>query len=135
MILNIAKEAKLLRLDVNYLETEMIFSSICSKHSMNTLLTYIGNTKNFSTPKKLVAFIGVNTSVSQSISFTSTHNKFTKRGSNFTRKILFNLALASIKSFQNGVTANTVLLVYYKKLTTSKSKKVAISAIIRKTKS
>lgn len=102
---------------------------------MNTLLTYIGNTKNFSTPKKLVAFIGVNTSVSQSISFTSTHNKFTKRGSNFTRKILFNLALASIKSFQNGVTANTVLLVYYKKLTTSKSKKVAIRAIIRKTKS
>lgn len=170
MLLNIAKEAQLLKLDVDYLETEIIcfikmlqtfnecintlkekmleasskipefkenvdllcthpevgeISSIC-------LLAEIGNIKNFSTPKKLVAFLGVDTSVSQSGSFTSTHNKLTKRGSNFARKILFNLALASIKSFRNGVPANTVLLAYYKKLTASKPKKVAIGAIMHK---
>ncbi len=80
-----------------------IISSIC-------LLVEIGDIKNLSSAKKLVAFLGVNTSVSQSGSFTSTHNKLTKRGSNFARKTLFNLALASIKSFRNGVPTNPVLL-------------------------
>ena len=170
MLLNIAKEAQLLKLDVDYLETEMIcfikmihtfkecidtlktkmieasskipefkenvdllcthpevgeISSIC-------LLAEIGDIKNFSNAKKLVAFLGVDTSVSQSGFFTSTHNRLTKRGSCFARKILFNLALASIKSFRNGVPANPVLLEYYKKLTASKPKKVAIGAIMHK---
>ena len=170
MLLNIAKEAKLLKLDVNYLETEMIcfikmlhtfkecidtlkakmieasskipefkenvdllcthpevgeISSIC-------LLAEIGDIKNFSNTKKLTAFLGVDTSVSQSGFFTSTHNRLTKRGSCFARKILFNLALASIKSFRNGVPANPILLEYYKKLTASKPKKVAIGAVMHK---
>lgn len=170
MLCNIAKEAQLLKLDVDYLETEMIcfikmlntfkkcidtlktkmieasskipefkenvdllcthpevgeISSIC-------LLAEIGNIRNFPNAKKLVAFLGVDTSVSQSGSFTSTHNKLTKRGSNFARKILFNLALASLKSFRNGVPANPVLLASYNKLTQSKPKKVAIGAIMHK---
>lgn len=169
-LLNIAKEAQLLKLDVNYLDVEMIcfikmlttfkecindlkvkmieassnipefkenidllcthpgvgeISSIC-------LLAEIGNIKNFSSAKKLVAYLGVDTSVSQSGAFTSTHNRLTKRGSSFARKILFNLALASIKSFRNGVPANPVLLAAYNKLTKSKAKKVAIGAIMHK---
>ena len=121
MLLNIAKEAKLLKLDVNYLETEMIcfikilhtfrecIDSIKAKmieasskipefkENVDLLCTHpevgeissicflaeIGNIKNFSNAKKLVAFCGVDTSVSQSGSFTSTHNRLTKRGSNF----------------------------------------------------
>lgn len=170
MLLNIAKEAKLLKLDVNYLETEMICfikilhtfkecidsikakmieaSSIIPefKENVDLLCTHpevgeissicflaeIGNIKNFSNAKKLVAFCGVDTSVSQSGSFTSTHNRLTKRGSNFARKILFNLALASIKTFRNGVPANQVLFEIYQKLIQSKPKKVAIGAIMHK---
>ena len=100
--------------------------------SATILLAEIGNIKNFSNAKKLVAFLGVDTSVSQSGAFTSTHNKLTKRGSNLARKVLYNLSLASIKSFRNGVPANPVLLAYYKKLTTSKAKKIAICAIMHK---
>lgn len=48
------------------------------------------------------------------------------------RKILYNLAIDSIKSFRNCVPANSVLLAYYKKLTQSKPKKVGIYAIIHK---
>jgi hypothetical protein len=44
-----------------------------------SFLAEIGDIKNFSSPKKLVAFLGVDTSVSQSGTFTSTHNKLTKR--------------------------------------------------------
>ena len=100
--------------------------------SATILLAEIGNIKNFSNAKKLVAFLGVDTSVSQSGAFTSTHNTLTKRGSNLARKVLYNLSLASIKSFRNGVPANPVLLAYYKKLTTSKAKKIAICAIMHK---
>lgn len=169
-ILTIAKEAELLKLDVDCLETEIIcFIDILNifkenisklkakilevaskipdfKENVELLCTHpevgeisavcllaeIGNIKNFSKPKKLVAFLGLDTSVSQSGAFISTHNRLTKRGSNFARKILFNLTLASIKSFRNGVAANPVLLEYYKKLTTSKPKKVAIGAIMHK---
>lgn len=170
MLLNIAKEAELLKLDTDYLETEIIcfirllhtfeecmndIKSKMKKASSNIpgfkgnvdllwthpevgeissicLLAEIGDIKNFSSAKKLVAFLGVDTLVSQSSSFTSTHNKLTKRGSNFARKILFNLALASIKKFRNGVPANPVLFAYYNKLTTSKPKKIGICAIMHK---
>lgn len=170
LIFNIAKEAELLKLDLDYLGTEMVcfidllnsfksainklkekileFSAnipgfkenvelLCSHPEVGqisaiSLLAEIGDIKNFSSAKKLVAFLGVDTSVSQSGAFTSTHNKLTKRGSNLARKILYNLSLASIKTFRNGVPANPVLLAYYKKLTASKPKKIAICAIMHK---
>ena len=170
MLLNLAKEAELLKLEVDCLGTEMIcfidllkaFKSaisnlkekilevytfipdfkenvdlLCSHPEVGqlsaiSLLAEIGEIKNFSSAKKLVAFLGVDTSVSQSGSFTSTHNKLTKRGSNLARKILYNLAIASIKTLRNGVPANPVLLAYYKKLTQSKPKKVGICAVMHK---
>lgn len=170
MLLNLAKEAELLKLEVDCLGTEMIcfidllkaFKSaisnlkekilevytlipdfkenvdlLCSHPEVGqlsaiSLLAEIGEIKNFSSAKKLVAFLGVDTSVSQSGSFTSTHNKLTKRGSNLPRKILYNLAIASIKTLRNGVPANPVLLAYYKKLTQSKPKKVGICAVMHK---
>lgn len=170
MLLNLAKEAELMKLEVDYLGTEMIcfidllkaFKSAISKLKEKILEVYtlipdfktnvdllcshpevgqlsaisilaeIGDIKNFSSAKKLVAFLGVDTSVSQSGSFTSTHNKLTKRGSNLARKILYNLAIASIKTLRNGAPANPVLLAYYKKLTQSKPKKVGICAVMHK---
>ena len=169
-IFAIAKEAELLKLDVDYLETELIcfidilntfekninkleskISEITSKipnfkknvellcthpevgkMSAIYLLAEIGNIENFSKPQKLVAFLGLDTSVSQSGAFTSTHNRLTKRGSKFARKTLYNLARASVKTFRNGVAANPVLHEYYKKLITSKLKKVAFGAIMHK---
>ncbi|WP_271812282.1 IS110 family transposase [Clostridium beijerinckii] len=170
LLLKIAKEAESLKLDMDYLGTEMVcfiniinsfktainelkekilaFSTnipefknnvelLCSHPEVGqisaiSLLAEIGDIKNFSSAKKLVAFLGVDTSVSQSGTFTSTHNKLTKRGSNLARKILYELSIASIKTLRNGVPANSVLLAYYKKLTISKPKKVAICAIIHK---
>ncbi|WP_428868884.1 transposase, partial [Clostridium sediminicola] len=80
--------------------------------------------------KKVVAFLGVDTSVSQSGDFTSTKNRLTKRGSRLGRKVLFNLAINSIKTRKNGIAANPVLLAYYKQLTQSKPKKVALCAVM-----
>lgn len=97
-----------------------------------SFLSEIGDIANFKNAKKVVAFIGLDTSVSQSGDFTSTRNKLTKRGSNFARKTLYNLAIASIKTRRNGVPANPVLLAYYKKLTSRKPKKVAICAVMHK---
>lgn len=97
-----------------------------------SLLAEIGDINNFKTAKKVVAFVGIDSSVSQSGDFTSTHNKLSKRGSSFARKILFNLAIASIKTRKNGVPANTVLLNFYKNLCVRKPKKVAICAVMHK---
>ena len=97
-----------------------------------SFLSEIGDINNFKNPKKIVAFVGLDSSVSQSGDFTSTHNKLSKRGSSFARKILFNLAIASIKTRRNGDPANPILLEYYKKLCLRKPKKVAICAVMHK---
>ena len=71
-------------------------------------------------------------SVYQSYSFTSTHNKLTKMGSNFARKILYTLVIAFIKTLTNDFPDNPILIAYYKKLTQSKPKKVSISTVMHK---
>ena len=97
-----------------------------------SFLSEIGDINNFKNSKKVVAFVGLDSSVSQSGDFTSTHNKLSKRGSSFARKILFNLAIGSIKTRKNGVASNPILLEYYKKLCLRKPKKVAICAVMHK---
>lgn len=97
-----------------------------------TLLAEIGDINNYKSAKKVVAFLGVDTSVSQSGNYNSTHNKLTKRGSRLARKTLYNLAIGSIKTRRNGAPANPILLAYYKRLTKSKPKKIAICAIMHK---
>ena len=97
-----------------------------------SFLAEIGDIRNFSCAKKVVAFLGLDTSVSQSGAFNSSHNKLTKRGSYLARKILFNIAIASIKTYRNGVPSNSVLLTFYNKLIECKPKKVAICAIMHR---
>ena len=94
---------KILELSANIPEFKENVELLCSHPEVGqisaiSLLAEIGDIKNFSSAKKLVAFLGVDTSVSQSGAFTSTHNKLTKRGSNLARKILYNLSIASIKT-------------------------------------
>lgn len=127
-IVNLHKQIPSLETNVSLLCThpEVGFISAVS------LLSEIGDINNFKNAKKIVAFVGLDSSVSQSGDFVSTHNKLSKRGSSSARKILFNLAIGSIKKRRNGVAANPVLLDYYKKLCLRKPKKVAICAIMHK---
>lgn len=127
-IINLHKQIPALETNVSLLCThpEVGFISAVS------FLSEIGDINNFKNSKKIVAFVGLDSSVSQSGDFTSTHNKLSKRGSSFARKILFNLAIASIKTRRNGVAANPILLEYYKKLYLRKPKKVAICAVMHK---
>jgi transposase len=54
-----------------------------------TILGEIGDISRFSTPDKLVAYVGISPSVSQSGIYQSANNKMSKRGSPYLRKALF----------------------------------------------
>lgn len=60
-----------------------------------TILGEIGDISRFSNPSKLVAYAGIDPSVSQSGQYQSTNNKMSKRGSPYLRKALFNAALVA----------------------------------------
>ena len=60
-----------------------------------TILGEIGDISRFSTPAKLVAYAGIDASVSQSGEYQSTNNKMSKRGSPYLRKALFSAALVA----------------------------------------
>lgn len=56
------------------------------------IFSEIGNIANFESPKKLVAFAGIDPSIRQSGNFTSSHNAMSKRGSVYLRRALWNAA-------------------------------------------
>lgn len=58
-----------------------------------TILGEIGDISRFSNPSKLVAYAGLDASVSQSGEYESTRNKMSKRGSPYLRRALFQSAL------------------------------------------
>jgi hypothetical protein len=60
-----------------------------------TILGEIGDISRFSTPSKLVAYAGIDASISQSGEYNSMHNKMSKRGSPYLRKALFSAALVA----------------------------------------
>lgn len=60
-----------------------------------TILGEIGDISRFATPSKLVAYAGIDASLSQSGEYHSTNNKMSKRGSPYLRKALFNAALVA----------------------------------------
>jgi len=93
------------------------------------ILGEIGDIAKFNTPKKLVAFSGIDASVKQSGEFESSKNKMSKRGSPYLRRALFQAALvASV-----GNRADTVLSDFYKKkIAEGKHHKTAVGAVARK---
>ena len=91
-----------------------------------TILGEIGDIHKFSNPKKLVAYAGIDASVTQSGQYEATHNVMSKRGSPYLRKALFQAALvASIH--------DPVLKAFYeKKRAEGKHHLTALGAVSRK---
>ena len=73
-----------------------------------TIIGEIGDISKFDSPRKLVAFAGLDATVTQSGEFEAAHNVMSKRGSPYLRKAIFQAAL--IASFRDPV-----LSVYYQK--------------------
>lgn len=120
-------------------ETEMEISGIMGKlESPITTITGIGNVtgaailseigdiSKFDNPRKLVAFAGLDATVTQSGEFEATHNVMSKRGSPYLRKAIFQSAL--IASFKDPV-----LSAYYqKKKAEGKHHLTCVGAVARK---
>lgn len=91
-----------------------------------TILGEIGDIKRFSNPSKLVAYAGLDASVSQSGEYESTYNHMSKRGSPYLRRALFQSALRA--EFCDPVFS----AYYHKKITEGKHHLVATNAVARK---
>jgi transposase len=91
-----------------------------------TILGEIGDISRFSSPAKLVAYAGIDASVSQSGQFRSSNNKMSKRGSPYLRKAIFQAALVAS-------THDPVFREYYlKKRSEGKHHLTALGAVARK---
>ena len=98
-----------------------------------TILVELSNFNYFSSPKKLVAFFGLNPSVQESGKYKSDHNKISKRGSKFARRALYFIALSSVRKKTNGELINSFLKEFYaNKINHGKKKKVALIAVMHK---
>ena len=97
-----------------------------------TLMVEIGDFDAFKNAKQLFAFFGLDASVNESGKFKGTKNHMSKRGSRFARRVLFNVALASVRNKNNGQAINSVLQAYYQDKVKSKLKKVALGAVMHK---
>ena len=91
-----------------------------------TILGEIGDIKRFSNPSKLVAYAGLDASVSQSGEYESTYNHMSKRGSPYLRRALFQSALRA--EFCDPVFSDY----YQKKISEGKHHLVATNAVSRK---
>lgn len=120
-------------------ETEAEISSIMEKlGSPITTITGIGNVtgaaiiseigdiSKFDSPRKLVAFAGIDASVTQSGEFEATHNVMSKRGSPYLRKAIFQAAL--VASFQDPALSGY----YQKKRSEGKHHLTCVGAVARK---
>ncbi|KLU38950.1 MAG: hypothetical protein AA931_11490 [Peptococcaceae bacterium 1109] len=80
----------------------------------------------------MVAFFGIDPSVNQSGKFTGDRNRISKRGTRFGRRVLFTVAMASIRTTRNGQPINPVLRDFYQNKCVNKKKKVALVAVMHK---
>jgi len=90
------------------------------------ILGEIGDINRFSSPSKLVAYAGLDASVSQSGDFSSTNNRMSKRGSPYLRRAIF--TAAQVASFNDPVFS----AYYQKKRAQGKHHLVAVGAVARK---
>lgn len=90
------------------------------------ILSEFGDINRFDKPSQLVAYAGIDATVSQSGEYEGTHNVMSKRGSPYLRKALFQAALVASNS-------DPVLKAYYqKKRFEGKHHKTCIGAVARK---
>jgi len=97
-----------------------------------TLMCEIGDFSAFLKPKQLYAYFGLDPAVKESGKFKGTKVSMSKRGSRLARRVLFTIALSSVRSSKKGVPNNPVLKDYYDKKKESKPKMVALGAIMHK---
>lgn len=97
-----------------------------------TLIAEMGDFSRFSSAKAFSAFFGVDPTVNESGKFKGDRVRMSKRGSKLGRRILFTIAMASIRKTKKGDAINPVLKAYYESKTVSKKKKVALVAIMHK---
>lgn len=91
-----------------------------------TILSEIGDISKFDSPRKLVAFAGIDASVTQSGQYEAAHNVMSKRGSPYLRKAIFQAAL--IAAFKDPVLS----AFYQKKRAEGKHHLTCIGAVSRK---
>lgn len=90
------------------------------------ILGELGDVSRFDSPSKIVAYAGIDASVSQSGESASLNNKMSKRGSPYLRKALYQAA--TVAAFND-----TELSAFYqKKIAEGKHHKTAIGAVERK---
>ena len=90
------------------------------------IISEFGDINRFDKPSQLVAYAGIDATVSQSGEYEGTHNVMSKRGSPYLRKALFQAALVASNS-------DPVLKAYYqKKRAEGKHHKTCIGAVARK---
>ena len=97
-----------------------------------TLLSEIGNIKKFKRGKELVAFFGMDPSISQSGTYNKKDNKISKRGSPHVRKVLHTLAKNNVFNTCNGKCRNPILQNYYESKIQNKPYKVVMCSVMRK---
>ncbi len=97
-----------------------------------TLMCEIGDFSAFMKPKQLYAYFGLDPAVKESGKFKGTKVSMSKRGSRLARRVLFVVALASVRGSKNGTPNNPVLKDYYDKKKLSKPKMVALGAVMHK---
>lgn len=97
-----------------------------------TLIAEIGDFTLFKSPKAFTAFFGIDPSVNQSGKFSGDRNRISKRGTRIGRRVLFTVAMASIRTTRSGNEINPVLRDYYTSKCISKKKKVALVAVMHK---
>jgi len=91
-----------------------------------SILSEIGDISRFSSPKKLTAYAGLDSTVHQSGQFTGSRSRISKRGSSYLRRAIWSAASIARKS-------NPVLSEYYqKKLQEGKHPQAALGACARK---
>lgn len=90
------------------------------------ILGEIGDISKFQSASKLVAYAGIDATISQSGDFQSTNNRMSKRGSPYLRKALFQAAL--VAAFSDPVFS----AFYQKKISEGKHHLTAIGAVARK---
>lgn len=90
------------------------------------ILSEIGDISKFDNPAKLVAYAGIDASVTQSGEYESTNNRMSKRGSPYLRRALYQAALVA---YNNDPILNAF---YHKKKAEGKHHSTVIGAVSRK---
>ncbi len=96
------------------------------------IMCEIGDFAAFRNPKQLFAYFGLDPEVNQSEKFVGTQVHMSKRDSRIARRAVFAIALASIRTKQNGEGIHPYLRQYYEKKSGQKPKMVALGAVMHK---